>query len=438
MNDETSSTQSSSLSELPVATTSSAKIDMVFRLWTPASTGTKSRQNDEIAARYPGVLALIEDAAAARQGVLFAGIDPLQISGLSEPADALVVSRQIQQGMLGFRGKAGVPPVAVSIAIDYSGKAASAGTIEPGTNPSQHGERRSTSGTAKPGAAKNGQGISHDLMTLLMLAKPAQILITHDLGQRSDMLKGLPLKTFPGRFGVYEYLWTTEEKLDLLQSEPQLTLSALSAAVPAEGAKRTGHFVSAPVAVPASETPTEVLPGPKPAPPQEASRLSRPVLFGAIGLGVAVLVGTIGVIFVHGRAPQPATGNSPASAQISSPVASTSQLRAPVRSPASTTRVPLSSKLQTASSPAAKKIEPVPTTPAPVVVEKPATPPEAPQACTLPGDLSKYIGLAEGDRERGDYTSAIRIFRQVLACDPNNPQAHEGLTRAIQGEQTQQ
>jgi hypothetical protein len=56
------------------------------------------------------------------------------------------------------------------------------------------------------------------------------MLLTHDMFRQISNISRVPLKSFPGRFGVYEYLWTAEDKLDLLDSEPQLTFSVLSSA----------------------------------------------------------------------------------------------------------------------------------------------------------------------------------------------------------------
>jgi cytochrome c-type biogenesis protein CcmH/NrfG len=56
-------------------------------------------------------------------------------------------------------------------------------------------------------------------------------------------------------------------------------------------------------------------------------------------------------------------------------------------------------------------------------------------ACTLGGDIAHYLSLAQQDRGSGNYTSAVRLFRQILACEPNNAAARDGLARAIQGQE---
>jgi Flp pilus assembly protein TadD len=66
------------------------------------------------------------------------------------------------------------------------------------------------------------------------------------------------------------------------------------------------------------------------------------------------------------------------------------------------------------------------------------TPAPAPSAnCTLGANPERFVGLAEQARGRGDYANAIRIFREVLDCDPNNAAAREGLDKATRGAQSQ-
>jgi hypothetical protein len=434
MNTEPCSSPVGSNSGYPV-TDSSVKIDMVFRLWTSASTGAKSHAAEDASAPRSGVLALIEDAAASRQGVFAAADDHLFVSGLQEPADALVLSRQIQHGMQGFRGKAGVPPVAVSIAIDCNARASSTGFFPSRDASSQDQGRTKSEGVS--GAANYAPKVSHDLLTLLTLAKPAQILITHDLWQRGGSLKGLPVKSFPGRFGVYEYLWTAENKLDLLQSEPQLTLSALPPAQPTAPETKEPNATPSPAsaAVATNDATTAPQQDAQSASPQKASVLPRPLLFGGIAAAAAVVIAVIGFSFSRahssGAAPQnpPIPVQTPPSATIISPAP------APAKPQVASAPAPLRSKPPAASTIQKKSAKQSPAEAAPVAEEKPAATPAPAQPCLLPGDINKYVGLAEADRERGDYGNAVRIFRQVLACDPNNAAAREGLNRAIQGQQ---
>jgi hypothetical protein len=385
------------------------KVEMVFRFWGANGRGAEAGEGG--AAHHPGVLALIEDAVAAKRGVFVSSQEFLYISRLKRPADALVVSRQVQLGLEGFRARHGSGPIAVSIAIDASG-----------------GERATSAEAKEPAAA--GQEPSHDLVTLLKLSKPAQILLTHDLCQQVAAIKGLPLRSFPARFGVYEYLWTAEERLDLLQSEPQLTLAAL----PMAGAKEKSGAVPV-TAVGAGTTKAFEVPAtPRAAavePVAAKAGLPRMYVYGGAGLAAVIALAAFGI---H-MALKPAVSSPPAQA---APV--TAPVPAPVSAPATeATRPaavqipsqPTAGKAHAPTKPAAAK--PVTATAAPAQEAKqPATPSAE---CTLGADTSRYVGLGEQARGRGDYANAARIFREVLACDPNNTAAREGLEKAMQAQQ---
>ncbi len=376
------------------------KIDMVFRFWGPSGKAA----GDGGPVQHPGVLALIEDAVTARRGVFVSAKEQLYVSGLKEPADALVVSRQVQLGLEGFRSRHAAGPVAVSIAIDASG------------------------------AANGNQGIEppHDLVTLLKLAKPAQVLLTHDLCQQVEPIKGLPLKSFPGRFGVYEYLWTAEEKLDLLQSEPQLTLAAMPVAAPTVSEKS----VAAPSAKPPAPA-AEREPAPAEMVAEKPPAFQSPKVLGIAGVGVVALAAAVfGVMHLSHGTPSTGSGAGTESAPATAPVQSTPAPPTAPIPPAKTVEKPHVLAVQ--QKPAAAKTAPQET---PQVEQKPVTAPaptpEAPAAnCILGANAARYVGLAEQARGRGDYANAIRIFREVLDCDPNNAAAREGLDKAQRGAQS--
>lgn len=405
---------------------------MVFRLWSPAK-DSEGRAVSRNAVQHPGVLALIEDAAATKRGVFQSTGDQLFVSGLKKAPDALVIARQIQLGLQGFRGRPNTHPVAVSIAIDSS----SEGTAKP-----QRDQNADANLATLPGVppASLGKAVepSHDLLTLLKLAKPAQVLITPDVWQRLEGIRGLPLKSFPGRFGVYEYLWTPEEKLELLQSEPQLTLAALPAApanVP-DSKPGQGEAIAAVAGPPRLESPAaeEARMG---AAEGKAERLwlQRPVLVAGIALAVVCTLAFAGVRMFHGSSSGEVKPNAPVPLQQSSPATPTASVK-PAQSPAgppveshSTANVSLASTARTKAPKQAATQAPA------HAQEKPSPPPAPSPECAFAADTTRLAGLAEQYRERGDYTNAERIFRQVLSCDPNNAAAREGLNRAIQGEQ---
>lgn len=421
--DPQSSSALTGSSSLPKAAENQhAKVEMVFRFWGAGASP-----------HHPGVLALIEDAVASKRGVFVSARDQLYVSGLKQPADALVVSRQVQLGLQGFRGTNPAGPVAVSIAIDVSGTA-----TETKLDAQGDGDSAPPSSPVNPiKPVRPAAEPPHDLVTLLKLSKPAQILLTHDLCQQLAQIKGLPLKSFPGRFGVYEYLWTGEEKLDLLQSEPQLTLVAVPATSPAGPTKdktSTTPAVDRRAKISDSTESHTGMVTEKPPALQSGLKSPRVLITGAVA--AVVLVGAIGIgmHWAHG----PSASSTPAQLSQPSPAQSVPAISAPatVVPPIPTQNSASAGKPHAAASRQASK--PVAHQPA-QAEEKPATPPApAPSApCTLGGNPERFVGLAEQARGRGDYANAIRIFREVLDCDPNNGAAREGLDKAMRGEQSQ-
>ena len=401
---------------------------MVFRFWGPGARTAGPTEESGVAhpvsSAHAGVLALIEDAVTSRRGIFVSTPDQIQdqvyVSGLRQPSDALVVSRQVQLGLQGFRGKQGAGPVAVSIAIDASASA--------------------SNGTA---GAANGIEPPHDLVTLLKLSRPAQVLLTHDMCQRMEEVKGLPLKSFPGRFGVYEYLWTAEDKLDLLQSEPQLTLTAMPAVTAPHTPARTAQQEKLGVATTSSALPVYQEPTSQDPDDQDmvvrgsaAFPQSRLILFGALGLAVLAVAIAVGVHFMHALASSaaPAVPAAPAAipAQTQSvpPVAPRPQTTPEARQPIAPAQ-PAERPHTAAQHPVAK---PEPSQPTAEQKPAPASPPE----CAVAMDAGRLVALGEQDRGRGDYANAVRIFREVLACDPNNAAAREGLDKTLSAQENMQ
>jgi hypothetical protein len=403
---------------------------MVFRFW--ASSEAREVPAQYASAHHPGVLALIEDAAAAKRGTLIATGDQAVVSGLREPADALVVSRQIQNGMQGFRGKAGTAPVAVSIVLDFKNRP----SLE--TKEQDSPADRQEYGRTSSENVRHAPEVSHELMTLLAIAKPAQVLITHDLLQQIADIKGLALKSFAGRFGVYEYMWTAEEKLGLLQSEPQLTLAAFPPATAFAGGTKeqkeaNSQTSTAEAAREASGEHESVAKSIRRSP--ESVRWPRPLLLGGIGAAAIVLISAVCLMLFRGHPSQPVNAGPPVAAPAHSPGTGNSPPQEPDSRSAAPAPAPAKSKAPAASPSDAKNARQKPGPQPPVVATAKPVPPPSSQPCTLPGDIGKYASLAESKREQGDYRSAVRIFHQVLDCDPNNTQARDGLSRTIQAEE---
>lgn len=398
---------------------------MVFRFWTPSSGNVESKLVEHTPEHDPGMLALIEDVVASKRGVLLTTHDQIFVSGLKHPADALVVSRHVQLGLQGFRGRHGANPVSVSIAIDAS-NLAHPGTPAEAEAGHHDGPPSSTGLIPEP---------PHDLVTLLKLSKPAQILVTHDLYKQLTAIKGLPVKTFPGRFGVYEYLWAAQDKLDVLQSEPQLTLAAVPPALPVSSGPKEATAPPTPIipARPANDIfATEPLTLGIVQQWLAALRSPRNLVFASLALIAIVAVAIIAIRMIHGSSSQSASpivsGSASGATSAGKPTANTTTPPAPLGSPSTRAKNWLKSLTPGKTGVTKESRKP----------SQVATPPAPSSQCSLSGDFSRYVSLAEQDRGRGDYADAARIFRQVLDCDPSNAAAREGLNRAIQGQEQSQ
>ena len=412
-------------SESPSVRALECKIEMVFRFWTPSSKSQDLTQQEAMLNKHPGVLALIEDVVASKSGTFLVGDQQLYVSGLKHPADALVISRQLQLCMQGFRERQGTAPVAVSIAIDARGK-----TAVP-ANPEADGN-----GDATLILRDNTAGPSYDLVTLLQLSRPAQILLTHDLCDQVRGLKWLPLKSFPDRFGVFEYLWAAEEKLEQVQSEAPFKLPELLPSPTPESARPEV------VADEAAFAGRQSIAGHNPL--EEESVVSR--LLTAlranrmIAIAVAVLVVTVAGVRVASKLTS--TPAMPA-VKVADPGAPITQANPKPIPPTSSSGAIPANKIISSDPPAPPHSKDKAPTASP---DTSASTQNAPNAavtnvpvprggCGLTGGLGSYLAIAEDKRGKADYAGAEHIYRQVLQCDPTNAAAKSGLERTRAAEQ---
>jgi hypothetical protein len=381
------------------------KIEMVFRLWSRDGSFDSPENNSFI--QYPGILALIEDVATAQRATVVAAGEQLSLAGLTRPADALLVSRQIQLGLQGFRSKNVAQPIGLSIAINSCRPLSDGGTT------AAEDEDRET----QP---------SHDLVTLLKIAKPAQVLVAHDLSEQIENYKGLPLRSFPGRFGVSEYLWTSPERLDVLQSESQLTL----AMVPGLPKKP----VSAPEPVVAVPEPAAVEEGSALFPTLGSAEKPEPnwrTSFGdpkkAAAIAAAVLVFSLGLWGMYSAFRSAMKVPAPASL-ASSPVPTSTPSQGPLTTgTVSSTRSPARAPHTTPALPGSKSS----TSPVRPISAQPGTADVRKHGCDLEAnEVSWYLQKAEEARQQGQYPRAIFLYQKFIACQPNNPEAVAGLAKA--------
>ena len=319
------------------------KIEMVFRLWSPAKS-FGSPESDGFT-RYPEILAMIEDVAAAQRATLVAAGEQLSVTGLKRASDALMVSRQIQLALQGFRCRSVAEPVGLSIAINSCPPVGSPSLLEDGA-------------TDLSASEDHEPQPSHDLLSLLKISKPAQVLVTHDLSEQIGIYKGLPLRLFPGRFGVSEYLWTSTGKLDLLQSEPQLTLTTVPDLPKKPVSAPEAPFAVSDLAAPAEESaPFPMLRSAEKPEPNRRTSFSDPRKAAAIA--AAILVFSAGlwgmysafrsVLKVHAPASHE---SSPEQPHAPSPAPLTTGPRQSARTPVATP-----SKTNTASATAVSKVQ---------------------------------------------------------------------------------
>ena len=113
--------------------------------------------------------------------------------GFDDLGRALAASRALQVAFEGFRGVVPAARANVSVVLDSS---------------------------APDELAPRKPSLSVEQKDLLDFAKPSQVLITQAFYDRIAHYQPA-LRTFPLRAGVYEFLWTSEQRLDELQAEAE-------------------------------------------------------------------------------------------------------------------------------------------------------------------------------------------------------------------------
>ena len=291
-------------------------------------------------------------------------------------------------------------------------------------------------------AASSYARLSVEQKELLDSAKPSQVLITQAFYDRIAHYQPA-LRSSPLRVGIYEFLWTSEQRLDELQAEAELMPTLIQQ--PTLAAAETVTVQAAKPAVkPASEPrwkePERVAAPPPPQPeadePVPAKWLSTAKIL-AIGSAVAILV-AVGYLvnsYVLGNRAKPA----PTSVQVEQPAAAPTP--GPPPPAASTTNRPTGPQtgiglVPTTPPSVAKPRKPpvaIPDAPTPsqLAVSKPS--PKG-HGCAIEGEIPSYLGLAESNKNRGKYDRAISEYNAVLACEPSNRQAQQGLKNAEEAE----
>jgi hypothetical protein len=270
--------------------------------------------------------------------------------------------------------------------------------------------------SADEGAAES---VAEDAFHSLSQASSGTILLTEKASQPFDRQPGFPLQVAAGD-GLWELAWSRPED-HFSRSEDDEFLTRIAAE---QGVQEAAP--EQPVPQPANEAVAEEYrtgshrTGSYRQPSVDEPPQKSWIKIGGLALA-AVVVLVIAVYFFSGKSnPAPAT-NQTAKESSAQPK------HAAAQEPASTAKTP-----KNASKPEAQQAQE--TQPEkPRQVEPPAPKPSRENNGRCDLDSSQYGGLiaqAEKNRGRGKYADAIRQFTAVLACDPGNAKAREGLESA--------
>lgn len=388
-----------------------AALEMAVRLWIPDARPSSSAP-DRGAVTPPGLLELIADTVASHNGRTQTSEGRVHIFGLDSPADALVIARRLQLCIGGFRRRSAVVTVSASIAIDL----ATVAQIQ-----------QQTSSENDNAASIHPMHLSHDLASLLKLTRPAQVVLTHDFYQRVGQMSGLPLRPFPGRFGVYEYLWTDESKLEQLQFDPHLALEVMTAPTATRESTATAVNIAEGKSAPAMEA-SEVLPSNlQIGAARPTGFLQSRVMLMSIAAAMGLLIAGGGVIAYKSHSRQQDVGPAPIKSEPIHSMAPQAQL--PVSAPQNAQPAQASS-----AAPSADAATSVPTEPGKPQKRDRTVPSPSPAVAKTSGDCSDLVTLeqlAENDRQHGNLKDARRRFQRVLSCDPSNRAARIGLDKTL-------
>jgi len=336
--------------------------------------------------------------------------------GFTDLGRALAASRALQFAFEGFRNAVPAQPANIAVVLDSS---------------------------APEEAAAEQAGPSVEQKELLASAKPSQVLITQAFYDR--IAHSQPALRSSARAGIYEYLWTSEQRLDQLQAEaefmPTLVSGVVSGVVqpPALADTVVHQPVKTAVEPARREPPRPPAPQPEPviADRENAPRLSGKRVFAVCSV-VAILI-VIGYLVI--------------SLFVSKPAKPVAQRTSPAH-PALSTQAPPPTAVPNPGAPTAPPVVPPagtnstetkPISPAPPTKVKPPPRVEAADqdaasptglkqttkhGCSIAGEVPEFLSLADDNSSKGRYERAISEYQQVLACEPGNRLAQAGLRNA--------
>jgi hypothetical protein len=358
---------------------------------------SRSTHSPEAAAARARAQVLIQDILGSRLGVEAEpdGRNYLRAHGFTDLGKALAASRALQLAFEGFRGASAAGRTNISLVLDSFSE-----------------EETPTSYT----------GPSVEQKDLLRIARSSQVLITQALYERIGPCQPLALRSFPPRAGVYEFLWTSAERLDELRAEAE-SVPALVEPMPTAIAEET--IIQRP-AVEAPQ-PTSRYPIPPPVAEPTYVPLDRePVAQEAVPRrshwwmiaisAVATILVSVGLVigprYISNLQPKP-------------PVM---EPQPPIKGTTAPTPGPVDPPIPTP--PPSPPVDPTQGT---VPRPQPTRPVKNPPVTREPGECLfsiQYLLKSAGRyRDQGKYEEAERAYNEVIQCDHNNKEAKDGLAR---------
>ena len=344
-------------------------------------------------------LALVRDVLRSRldADVTENAQEWVHCEGFADLGRALAASRALQFAFEGFRSVAPAERSSICMVLDSSGPEETA-------------------------AAAGGPSVEQK--DLLGAAKPAQVLITQAFYDRIAPYQPA-LRSSPLRAGVYEFLWTSEQRLAELQAEAEWMPTLVTEVVEPRALDETAIYQTI---QPSTRTrwkdpePAPVAPEPEPV-FEEAEAAPRRSLNPIVAIGTAIAMLMMIGYLVYTFAFSGNHAKQPASSPVSQPAI-------PDKPP---TVTPPPAKAETATPPETPPPTPTPQNPPAVVTDARPSSPPAPRparGCSIAGEVPDFLRLADSYRSRGDYERAITNYNLVLGCEPGNRQAITGKRNA--------
>jgi hypothetical protein len=348
------------------------------------------------------------DLIAASEGVLASRQGEALVASFPSFELAILAARRLQWAVQGFSESGG--PQAISIAVlVHSPEDASAQTA--------------------------GGALPH----FLEQAEPGEILLTEEVSRYFENMPGFPLQEASGN-GLRRLAWRDPESQTTRSFDEQI----VSQLVEQQAAQKQSQAQLEQPAPPDTVLATDAGTGNLDQIRSTFSRARSRWVMGAVAVAAVILAVVALLEFSHTKPnPAPAQAEAPAAAQVQnapSSTAATQQQPAQGGEPLSAT--PARPGGQDRGSRAAARAAKNGSKSATKLPEQPATenqpptkarvePPAQRGRCDL--ESSQYSGqIAQAWKNlgRGKYADAQREFEAVLACDPNNANAREGLERA--------